>query len=155
MHHPRVGHNSHVGPLALDVCHAERNEKVLFGYKALHAIEHLVFNEHDRIVITDCCLEQALGIERCAGHHDVDAGEMGPQRLQALRVVRCDAAPGSTLGPDDHGHDHLSAEHIPVLGALIGDLIHGQGGKIHVHYLCDGAHAGHRRTYCGTANGGL
>jgi hypothetical protein len=70
-------------------------------------------------------------------------------------VVRGDGAPGAAFGADHHGHGGLAAEHVAVLGALVGDLVHGQRGEVDVHDLGDGAHAGHRRAHRRAADGRL
>jgi hypothetical protein len=56
-------------------------------------------------------------------------------------VVSGDGTTGATFGADDHRDGGLAAEHVAVLGSLVGDLVHGKGGEIHIHDLGHRAHA--------------
>ena len=124
MDHARIGDDCHVATLALDIGHSVGDDIILFGHVSLNPVEHLVLDEHNRVVVADGSLEQSLGIVGSAGHDDIDAGKVGPQRLETLGVVGSDAPPRASLGPDHHGHGSLAAKHEAVLGPLVGDLVH-------------------------------
>ena len=55
------------------------------------------------------------------------------------------APPRPALGPENHRHGGLAAEHVAVLPGLVDELVHGDGHEIEVHDLGHRAHAGHRR----------
>ena len=154
-HHARIGDQRDVLAGPLDVRHAERDHVVLLGHRALDAVQHLVLDEHDRVIVADRGLEQALRIVGRGGHDDVNAREMRPQRFEALRMVRGDGTTCATFGPDHHRDAGLAAEHVAVLGALVRDLIHGQRREVDIHDLGDGAHARHCRADRRAADRGL
>ena len=60
------------------------------GDLALVGVEHLALDEHDRVVVADRGLEQALGVVRRRRHHDLEAGDVRVERLERLAVLRAD-----------------------------------------------------------------
>ena len=53
--------------------------------------EQLLLEEDHRVVVLDRRGEQALGVVRVRRHHDDEAGDVGEERLEALRVLRAEA----------------------------------------------------------------
>ena len=70
-------------------------------------------------------------------------------------MVGSNAAPAAAFGAHGHGHHRLAAEHVAVLGGLVGKLIHGQRREVDVHDLGDRAHAGHGRAGGCAGDGGF
>src|SRR3972149_5197822 len=62
-------------------------------------------------------------------------------------------ASSSAFGANDHWDSRLSAEHIAVLAALVGDLVHCQGREIDVHDLRHWTHPSHGSSDSGSHNG--
>ena len=70
-------------------------------------------------------------------------------------MVRRDAAPRSAFGPHHQRHGRLATEHVAVLGALVGQLVHRERREVDVHDLSHGLHAGHRGADAGAGDGRL
>ena len=68
-------------------------------------------------------------------------------------MVSRNRAARAAFGAKDHRHRRLAAEHVAVLGALVGDLIHRQRRKVHVHDLGNRAQPGHGRAHGRPADG--
>ena len=153
--HSRIADDGKVVALAADRGLAERHDVILLRHLALLAVEHLMFDEEDRVLATDARLEKPLGVVRRGGTDDEDARHVHEPRLEALRVMRGDAAPRAALGPEDHRHGGLSAEHVAELRGLVADLVHGDGHEVHVHDLGHGPVAAHGRADRGAGDGRL
>ena len=81
---------------------AEVDDVVLvLGHLAALAVEVLVLDEDDRVVVADRRLEQALRVGRGRGDGDEQAGDVQVERLEAVRVRRAELVAGA-LG---HAHD--------------------------------------------------
>ena len=90
--HARDADDGHVGALAADGGLAEVDEVlVVLGDLAALAVEVLVLDEDDRVVVADGRLEQALGVGRRRGHGDQQAGHVQEEGLEAVRVRRARA----------------------------------------------------------------
>src|SRR6266567_3388686 len=64
LNHAARRYNRDVAPRALDVGHAERNRVLFHGYRPFQPVHHLVFKEHDRIVVPDSGLQKPFGVVR-------------------------------------------------------------------------------------------
>jgi len=148
-HLARPGDDRHVGALALDVGLAERDEVFAGGHRSLGAVQQLVLDEHDRVVVADRRRKEPLRVRRRGRHHDLQPGHVGEPRLERLGVLRGIAAAGAALRADDERHARLAAEHEPVLRRLIDDLVDREAREVDIHELRDRSHAGER-----SANGG-
>src|SRR6476469_1333491 len=58
-------------------------------------------------------------------------------------MVSSDSTSRATFGANDHGNSRVTAKHIAVLTALVGNLIHRQRREIHIHDLRHRAHPRH------------
>ncbi len=114
-----------------------------------------MFDEHDRIIITNSRFQEAFRVVRSGRHDHINSREMCPQRFQALRVMCCDGTSCTTFCAYHHGHLGLTAEHITVLRALVAKLVHRQGRKIHIHDLRHRTHTHHGSPYRSACNGCL
>ena len=66
----------------------------------LHAVEQAVLDEDHRVGVLDGGAEQTVGVGRRRRHDDGEAGDVGQQRLEALRVLAPRRAAGAELRPD-------------------------------------------------------
>ena len=66
--------------------------------RALHAVEQPVLDEDHRVRVLDRGAQQAVGVGRRRRHDDGEAGDVGEQRLEALRVLAARRPPGAELG---------------------------------------------------------
>ena len=118
---------------------------VAIGNGAGHRGEPAALEGDHGIVVPDGALEETLGVRRRRGQDDLQAGEMHPHRVRALRMLGGEAntAPGrASVG---HGKIGLAAKHVADLARLIDDLIHGHEGERHHPPVHDGAEARARR----------
>ena len=154
--HQHVGEDREVAPLATHRDGAERHLVVAIGHvgaegdrgalpaRAFAAVEELVLEEHDRIVVADGGEEQPLGIVGRRRTDDLEAGRVHEERLGRLPVL------GAALGRADrqaehHRHAHLAVAHVVHLGGLVDHLIHGAEDEVAVLHLGDRPHADHGR----------
>src|SRR6056297_1799363 len=98
LHHRRGADQGDIRAFTLDISLAEGNEEFLFGHRGLVVVHQLVFEDHDRVVIADRGLHQALGLVGRGGHRDLQAGDMRHQRVQRLAVLRGGAPGGPKVG---------------------------------------------------------
>ena len=84
----------------------------------------------------------SAGVEGVTTFRPGDVAEPG---LEALAVLGGVAAAGALLGPDDHRHLGLAAEHVAQLGRLVDDRLHRQADEVDVHDLGDRSGAGRGR----------
>ena len=70
-------------------------------------------------------------------------------------MVSSNRATGTTFGADHHRNGGFAAKHVAVFGALVGNLVHRQGGEIDIHDLRHRAHSCHGSTNRRTADGGF
>ena len=74
----------HILAWPFDVGETQRDQVLLLGYLSLEVVEHLIFHEHDRVVVTNGALQQALGVlGRCGRDHD-QPGHVGVPGLERL-----------------------------------------------------------------------
>jgi len=110
----------HVLAFAPDGGAPEGDGVVLIGHVALgRGVEHLVLDEHHRVLVADGRLEQALGVVGGRRHHHFQAGDVGEPGLQRLRVLGGVGAAGTGHGAVDNGQVGFAAEHVLGLGGLV------------------------------------
>ena len=145
VHHAGHRHDRHVGAGAHDGRPADRDDVVGGRLRALHAVEQPVLDEHDGVRVLDRRPEQAVGVGRRRRHDDGQPGDVGEQRLEALRVLAARGATGAELRA--HGERHLggAAGHERQLGRLVEQLVEADAEEVEVHHLDHRAHPGHRR----------
>ncbi len=117
---------------------------IALRHRPFRAVEKLVLDEHDWVVVPDGRSQEAFRIGRCGRHYDLEAGYVGEPRLERLGVLRCVAPTRAALGTHDERHAGLTAEHEPVLSGLVDDLVDGETGEVDVHELDDRTEAGER-----------
>ena len=66
--HNAVDHYADVLPLTGDTCLTDGNGVLFVRHLALHFEERLMLKEHDRIVVANGSLEQALALGRAGGN---------------------------------------------------------------------------------------
>ena len=144
--HPRDPDDRHVVALAADRGLAEADGVVLVvGNLAALAVEVLVLDEDDRVVVADRGLQQALGVGGGRRHRDEQAGHVEVQRLPGVRVRRAELMAGALRHAHDERHLDLAAEHVADRCGVVDDLVHRQQREVDRHELHDRAQAGHRR----------
>ena len=144
--HARDADDRHVGALAADRGLAEAHGEVLVvGHLAALAVEVLVLDEDDRVVVADRGLQQPLGVGRGRRHGDEQAGHVEVERLPGVRVRRAELVAGALRHAHHQRHLDLAAEHVADRRRVVDDLVHRQQREVDRHELDDGAQAGHRR----------
>ena len=144
--HARDADDRHVRALAADARAAELDERVLaVGHLPADAVQRLVLDEYDRVLVADRGLQQALGVGGCRGHGDEQAGDVQEHRLQAVRVGRAELVAGALGHADHQRHGHLAAEHVADVGGVVDDLVEREQREVDRHQLDHRAQTGHRR----------
>src|SRR6266850_6538785 len=129
-HLARPGHDREIGPCALHVGLAERDQVLARRHLTFRAVEELVLEEDDRVVVADRGCEETFRVGGRRRHHDLEARDMREPRLERLRVLRRVAAARPALRTHDHRHPSLPAEHEAVLRGLVDELVHRQAGEV-------------------------
>ena len=139
MHHQLDRYHGHVLALAahfgLAQCHRPGVVRHIFA----QVIETLVFQDKDRVILTDCAAQQPIGIGRRARGDDLNPRRRHQPRFGALAVLGAKAAGHPLRGPDGQRRDKLATAHVAILGNLIDNLIHGHRDKVGKHQLRHGA----------------
>jgi hypothetical protein len=86
---------------------------------------------------------------------DVEAGDVGEDALERLRVLAAVALAGADGGADDERNLDLGAGHVVPLAGLVRDLVRRHEREVHVHELDDRPQADHRRADGRAADAGL
>jgi hypothetical protein len=118
---------------------------LVVGDLAALAVEVLVLDEDDRVVVADRRLEQALGVRGGRRDRDEQAGHVEEQRLPRVRVRRAELVAGALRHAHDERHADLAAEHVVDVRGVVDDLVHRQQREVDRHELDDRAQAEHRR----------
>src|SRR5262245_29073005 len=122
--HGAVGHDRQVASLATHRRTADRNDVVLRGQVLLDpAVEELVLEVDDRIVVADGGLDQPLGVVRGRRGHDLETGRVDEVHLRVLRMER--AAAHAAAARATHHDGHPGAPAVAVLGGEVGELVEG------------------------------
>ena len=143
VHHPRHRHDGDVASGTHDGRDADREDVVGRRLRAFHAVQQPVLDEHDRVRVLDRRPQQPVRVGGRRGHDHAQAGDVGEQRLEALRVLAPGGASGAELRP--HGQRHLrgSAGHERQLRGLVEELVEADADEVEVHQLDHGVHTRH------------
>ena len=134
-----------VGALAGDAGAAEVDEVlVAVGHLATDAVEGLVLDEDDGVLVADGGLEQAVGVGGGGGHGYEQPGDVQEERLEAVGVGGPELVAGALGHAHDERHADLPAEHVVDVGGVVDDLVEGEEGEVDGHELDDGAQPDHR-----------
>ena len=150
LHHAAISNDGAVSTFALHVGHTQRNGVLLLGHHALGAVQGLLLQEHDGVVVTDGGFQQALGVIGRGGDDHLQAGEVGQTGLKALGVLGGGAGAGTGGGAHDQRNLYLATEHEAHLGCFVYELVKADAHEVREHQLHDGAHTGHGGTNTGT-----
>ena len=93
---------------------------------ATRLIQRGVFDEQDRVIGADGSFQQSLGICRRPRRDNLQAGEMGKDRIRRLGMGGAQLAPAAAHSADHQRQDKLPTKHIMQLGCLVNDMIHGR-----------------------------
>ena len=121
------------------------------------AIQVLVLQKDNRIVVADRRLQQSLGVVGCGGFNDLEARRVYVGHLRVLGVKRAAAKAASRGGANDQRHGPSPAE--AALGGKVRDLVERAGHEIReLHFddrpqavdgcPCSGPHDGRLRQRC-------
>ncbi len=99
-----------------------------------------MFEDQHRIIIAHGRLEDPLGVVSIGNGHDLDAGNSDEIALHALCML-CAAAGGADRSAHHERYSDRAAGHVPQLGRVIDDLVHGQEEEIAVLDVGDRPHA--------------
>ena len=111
LHHARVGDDSYIVALALDVALANRHQHLTIGHVALEgAVEQGMLDVHHRVVVANRRFEQTLVVIRRGRHHHFQPRRVREPCLERLRVRGGELGPAGR-GADNQGHADLAAEH--------------------------------------------
>jgi hypothetical protein len=97
-----------------------------------------VFEVEDRVFITDCRLDQSLGVVRRRWLDDLDPRCVKKIALDVLRVKRSTVCVAAARAANHDGH--TGAPTITALGRNVGDLVERTRDKIDELHLGDGPH---------------
>ena len=100
-------------------------------------VQRLVLDEHDRAGVVDRAAQQPGGVGRAARHHDLEPGDVGQPRLEALRVLRRAALAGAALRAQHERHAELPARHRVRLRRRVDELVERERDEVDVHDLED------------------
>src|SRR5438552_12192710 len=146
IHHAHVGDDGDVGALAPHDRLAEGNGEVrVLRHLALHVVEGLGLDEDDRIVVADGRLQQALGVHRRGGAHDLQPRHVVEVHLHRLRVLRGELVRGAARPADHDRHVVLAARHVVQLRGRVDDLVQGEQREVEGHHLDHGTQPHHGR----------
>ena len=143
-HHLAVGDHRTVVALALELGDTHRNDVLAFRHFTLGVVEHLALEEDNRVIITDCRLEQALGVGGSAWSANLEARDVGEPALPRLRMLRRKLQRRSIGTAEYHRHGELPARHVQHLRGGVHNLIDCEQRKIPRHEFNDRAQANHR-----------
>src|SRR3990170_1651861 len=123
VHHHAVGDHGYVGPLALDIRRADRDQEVgVLGDDLLDAaVDPLVLEEHARIVVADRRLQQTLRVGRERRAHHLQPRCVCEPRLGVERVEARGAHPAA--GGSSQHHRRRHAAPVVVAGQRGGGLV--------------------------------
>ena len=145
-----VGDERDVGTLALDVGQSKGYDVVAIRRVrdfAGVAIEKGIFHEVDGVVVTDCGLDQALGIGRCRWSADLQAGKCREEAFGNVRVGGTHAGAAIRGATDDDGTIAQAARHVTDTGGVADQLVEGYGMERPKHQFHHRTYAKHRCAY--------
>src|SRR5579859_2215914 len=101
----------------------------------------LVLEEQHRVGVANRRLQQAVRIGGHARHHHLQAGHVGVESLDRLRVVEPAVNPAAERRPDDHGHVPVAVGAVARARGLADDLVEGGVDEVRELDLGDGDEA--------------
>ena len=146
-HHLRPRDQRDVFALALDVGDADRDQVIAclgVGHFPRRVVERLALDEHDRVVVADRGLQQALRVVRGRRHHDLEARHVRVEALERLAVLRADLHRRTTRPAEHDRHVILPAAHLIDLRRVVDDLIDRDEREVERHELDDRPQPDHR-----------
>ena len=147
--HRAIGQKRRVVALAPDGGHADRHDLVTFGHRTLRAaIQILVLEVHDRIVVANGGLEQPFRVVRRRRRDDFQAGPVNEPRLGILRVIQPAADVAAARRADDDRHRGAAAVSIAQRRGLIDDLIEAAGDEVRELHFRDRTIPAHAPRRC-------
>ena len=138
-HSDGVGHNGDISacPDHLGFANGVGLLFAQFRDLAFFLVQDFIFKIEDRVVADQGCLQNHFGVVRIRGSYHFDAGNVAEPSFHALGMLGRALVCHSVRGAEDQGCFGLTAEHVPGLGHLVEDLVHGNHdkiGKVHVHH---------------------
>ena len=155
LHHRARGHDRDVVARVLDAGNAQRDRVLTLRHLAHQRVVQLVLDEDDRVVVADRGLQQALGVGRRGGHHDLQPGDVADPRLEALTVLGGRAARRTQRRAQHERHAQAAPRHVVRLGGLVDELVHHQRQEVAEHDVDDRPHAGHGGAHTQAGDAGL
>ncbi len=144
VHHAAGRDDGDVATLALDIRRPEWHGVLVGRHRAFHLVHHLVFEEHDRIVVTDSALEQSFRIVWRRRQGNLEPRDVTGPGVKRLRVL----GGRTSRGPERRSHDQRdlprASRHVMNLRGLIDQLIHHQSQEIPEHDVDDRPQTRHR-----------
>src|SRR5579883_1736505 len=152
--HGAVGHDGQVFAFPDDLGLAD-GHGVIGGRKVLLdlAVEALVLEEDDGVVVANCGLDEAFGIVGRRRRDDLQAGRLDEPHFRVLGMERA-AVDTAARGSADHDR-HGRVPAVAAFGGEIHNLVETAGNKIGELHFGDRPKAEKRRADGGPHNGGL
>ena len=94
-----------------------------------------MLEEDHRIVVPYGLNQETLGLVWGRRQHDLEARDVGEQRIEALAVLRGCAKASAVHRAYDQGRDRFAAEHVTELRRLIEDLVEAHPHEVDEHEL--------------------
>src|ERR671915_403997 len=141
----RDADDGHVVALAADGGLAEAHRAAVLGHLAALAVERLVLDEDDRVVVADGGLQQALGVRRRARHRYQETRHVQVERLEAVRMGGAELVARALRHADHDRHLDLAAEHVADRRRVVDDLVHREQREVDGHDLDHRPQADHGR----------
>ncbi len=115
------------------------------GHLALFvAVQVLVLEVDDRVVVPDGCFEQPFGVVRRSRGDHLEAGCVDEPGLRILGVEGASPQPTSRRGPDHNRHRRTPA--VVIGGGKVHQLVEGTRDEVGKLHLGHGAHTHQGRT---------
>jgi hypothetical protein len=131
VHHVAEGYDGHV--VTPRVTLARRTDGIgLVRNLALHVVSALC-SKKNRVVVADRGAKKALGVVRRGRDDDLEARNVGEERVERLAVLAGRPRAGAEGGAQHHGGDRLAAEHVSEFGGLVEDLVEADAHEVDEH----------------------
>ena len=99
-----------------------------------------MLQENNGVVVSDGALEQAFGVVRGRGRHDLESGRVGEHDLDALRVIQPSPHASAVWRAHHHRRVELALGAVADASRLADNLVDGRPYEVGELYLGDGAH---------------
>ncbi len=141
-----VRHDRHVVALPRHAGRADRDRVIAFlTHLSPHAVHELTLKKDHRVVVPDGRLEQPLAVVGHGGRDDLEAGDVGVERLRGVGVGRPKLSGRPVGATEDDWDIELAARHVAHVGRVVDNLIEGHEREVERHELDDGPEPVHRR----------